>query len=150
VAALLSASASLFSALKLAGAVFLVVLGLRSLWAAARRGDAGAVPGPARPTGLAVRDAYVQGLVGNLLNPKAGVIFVAIVPQFIEPADGPLRIAAMNLAFVLMATTWLAAYGTAFARAATHFGPRVKRAVDGAAGMVMLALGARLAMERRP
>ena len=147
-AALLRESASLFAFLKLAGALFLVALGLRSLLAAARRTAAPDAAGPSRPAPLAARDAYVQGLVGNLLNPKAGVIFVAIVPQFIGPADGPARIAAMTLAFVVMVASWLAVYGTAVARAATHFGPRVRRALDGASGAVMVALGARLAVER--
>jgi len=149
VAALLAASATLFAGLKLAGALFLVVLGLRSLWAAARGAEGPAVPGPTRPAPLGVRDAYVQGLVGNLLNPKAGIIFVAIVPQFIAPADGPLRIAAMTAAFVVMVTGWLAVYGALVARAATRLGPRVRRALDGAAGAVMIALGVRLAVERR-
>jgi threonine/homoserine/homoserine lactone efflux protein len=77
------------------------------------------------------------------------VIFVAIVPQFIVPSDGPLRIAAMTAAFVVMVTAWLTVYGGVVARAATRFGPRVRRALDGAAGAVMVALGVRLAVERR-
>lgn len=148
-AALLAASATLFAGLKLAGALFLVFLGLRSLWAAARRAEAPAIPPSAPPAPLGVRDAYLQGLFGNLLNPKAGVIFVAIVPQFIVPSDGPLRIAAMTAAFVVMVTAWLTVYGGVVARAATRFGPRVRRALDGAAGAVMVALGVRLAVERR-
>lgn len=148
-AALLATSAALFAGLKLAGALFLVFLGLRSLWAAARRSEEPAVPASARPAPLGARDAYLQGLFGNLLNPKAGVIFVAIVPQFIEPSDGPLRIAAMTAAFVIMVTAWLTLYGAVVARAAARFGPRVRRALDGAAGTVMVALGVRLAVERR-
>jgi threonine/homoserine/homoserine lactone efflux protein len=51
-AALLAASATLFAGLKLAGALFLVFLGLRSLWAAARRAEASAVPTSAPPAPL--------------------------------------------------------------------------------------------------
>jgi threonine/homoserine/homoserine lactone efflux protein len=146
-AAALAASAVLFAAVKLAGAAFLVALGVRSLWAAARTKD---VPIDARHPGpVDVWGTFAQGLVGNLLNPKAGAIFVAVVPQFIEPTDPSARIAAMTGAFVLMVTVWLNGYGFLIARTARRFGPRIRRALDGAAGAFMVGLGVRLAVERR-
>ncbi len=147
VAAALAASAALFSGVKLAGAAFLVALGVRSLWAAVRTKN---VPSEAgQPTPVGVWGTFVQGLVGNLLNPKAGAIFVAVVPQFIEPTDAPVRLAAMTGAFVLMVTIWLNGYGFLVARAARRFGPRIRRALDAVAGSVMVGLGVRLAVERR-
>jgi threonine/homoserine/homoserine lactone efflux protein len=92
---------------------------------------------------------FVQGVAGNLLNPKAGAIFVAVVPQFIEPTDSAARLAAMTRAFVLMVTIWLNGYGFLVARATKHFGPRIRRFLDAVAGSVMIGLGVRLAMERR-
>jgi threonine/homoserine/homoserine lactone efflux protein len=146
-ASALAASAVLFSVLKLVGAAFLVALGLRSLWAAARPTDSprGAHP----PIPLNMKAAFAQGLLGNLLNPKAGAIFVAVVPQFIEPTDAPSRLAAMTGAFVVMVTVWLVVYGFLIARTAKRFGPAVRRALDGFAGAVMVGLGVRLAVERR-
>ena len=146
-AAALATSAALFTGVKLAGALFLVALGLRSLWAAARRAPQAGEPSRAAPAGA--RRLFAQGLVGNLLNPKAGAIFVAVVPQFIEPADPPFRIAAMTGAFVVMVTAWLNGYGFLVARAAARFGPRIRRLMDAAAGAVMVGLGVRLAVERR-
>lgn len=146
-ASALAASAVLFSVLKLAGAVFLVALGLRSLWAAARPPDTSGEARSSIPPGM--KAAFVQGLLGNLLNPKAGAIFVAVVPQFIEPEDPPSRLAAMTGAFVVMVTIWLVAYGLLVGRTARHFGPWIRRALDGVAGMVMVGLGVRLALERR-
>jgi len=150
-ASALAASASVYAALKLAGAVFLVVLGLRSLLGAARPAARSAEPPPAgestgRVTGPS---AFAQGLAGNLLNPKAGAIFVAVVPQFVAPGDSLARLAAMTGAFVVMVTVWLNVYGFAIARASARFGPGLRRALDGVAGAVMTALGARLAFERR-
>ena len=148
-ASALAASALLFSALKLAGALFLVILGVRSLLGAVRRGESSAEsrlrPAAASPG----RPAFAQGLIGNLLNPKAGAIFVAVVPQFIVPADPPARLAAMTVAFAVMVTVWLNAYGFMAARASARFGPRLRRALDGVAGAVMVGLGTRLALERR-
>lgn len=145
-ASALAASAAVFSALKLAGAVFLVVLGIRSLMSAARPADS---PAAQTPAGLRGGHAFAQGLVGNLLNPKAGAIFVAVVPQFTAPGDPLSRLAAMTGAFVIMVTVWLNMYGFAMARASTRFGPGLRRALDGIAGAVMAGLGARLAFERR-
>ncbi len=146
-ASALAASAVLFSALKLAGAAFLVALGLRGLRAAARPADVPAEAPPRAPLGR--RTAFTQGLLGNLLNPKAGAIFVAVVPQFIAPGDAPLRLAAMTGAFVVMVTVWLVVYGALIVRTAARFGPRIRRALDGVAGAVMVGLGVRLAVERR-
>jgi threonine/homoserine/homoserine lactone efflux protein len=95
-----------------------------------------------------MRAAFAQGLLGNLLNPKAGAIFVAVVPQFITPTDAPSRLAAMTGAFVVMVTVWLVVYGFLIARTARRFGPAVRRALDSFAGAVMVGLGVRLAMER--
>jgi threonine/homoserine/homoserine lactone efflux protein len=146
-AAALAASAMVFAGVKLAGAAVLVVLGVRSLWAAVRTGDMTSEAG--RPARGGVWATFVQGLVGNLLNPKAGAIFVAVVPQFVQPTDAPARLAAMTGAFVLMGTIWLNGYGFLVAKTATRFGPRIRRALDGLAGSVMVGLGVRLALGHR-
>ena len=146
-ASALAASAEVFSALKLAGALFLVVLGLRSLLAAARPEERTSERRASPP--LRGGHAFAQGLLGNLLNPKAGAIFVAVVPQFVQPGDPLTRLAAMTGAFVVMVTIWLNVYGLTIARASARFGPRVCRAMDAAAGAVMVGLGARLALAKR-
>jgi threonine/homoserine/homoserine lactone efflux protein len=94
VAAVLSASATVFTALKLAGAVYLVYLGVQSL-RSLRRGDAPAVA--AKPSGSPFR----QGLVTNLLNPKLAVLFTTLLPQFVshgDPAAKPARTTACSVA----------------------------------------------------
>jgi len=151
-ASALAASAVWFGALKLGGAVYLVALGVRSLLTAARPDRPAAA---ARPAGAGQDSrpkeggAFAQGLFGNLLNPKAGAIFVAVVPQFTAPGDPPARLAAMTAAFVVMVTVWLNVYGFAVARASARFGGSLRRVLDAAAGVVMIALGGRLALERR-
>lgn len=151
-ASALAASASAYSVLKLAGALFLVVLGIRSLLGAARSVDGTAAPRTTTGTHvgrLSDANAYVQGLAGNLLNPKAGAIFLAVVPQFTVPGDPLTRLAAMTGAFVVMVTVWLNIYGWLIARASARFGPGVRRAMDTVAGAVMVGLGARLALAKR-
>ncbi len=146
-ASALAASAVLFSVVKLAGAAFLVALGLRSLWAAARPKDASGEAGRRAPLGM--KTAFTQGVFGNLLNPKAAAIFVAVIPQFVASTDTPARLAAMTGAFVVMVTGWLIGYGFVIARTARRFGPGIRRALDGIAGAVMVGIGVHLAVERR-
>jgi threonine/homoserine/homoserine lactone efflux protein len=147
-AALLAASALAFTLLKTFGAAVLAAMGLRSLVAAARRGG----PAPENPpgdAGQAAAPAFLQGLMGNLLNPKAGAIFLTVVPQFVRPGDPAVRLAAMVVVFAAMVCAWLHLYGWLVARARRRFGGRLRRLLDGATGAVLLGLGARLATESR-
>jgi len=143
--ATLRASEVVFSALRLAGAAFLIALGLRSLWEAARKVEVLGAESNQVPTGSLA--AFVQGLVNNLLNPKAAAIFVAIVPQFIEDTDPPSRLIAMAVSFVLMVVIWLNGYGFLAARAAKRFGPKVHHFIEWMAGKVLLGIGVFLVVE---
>ena len=148
-AAVLATSATAYSVVRIAGAVVLGVLGLRSLLAAARGGPA-AQPSPAPPVSRGrAASAVLQGLLGNLLNPKAGAIFLSVVPQFVRPGDPALRLAAMVAVFALLVCAWLHLYGWLVARARLRFGARLRRALDGVTGAVLVGLGARLATEGR-
>jgi threonine/homoserine/homoserine lactone efflux protein len=88
--------------------------------------------------------------VGNLLNPKAGAIFATVMPQFIAPGDGPARFVLMLLAYECMLLGWLHVYGYLVSRAGqSRAGARVRRALEGVTGVILVGLGVRLALERR-
>jgi threonine/homoserine/homoserine lactone efflux protein len=142
VTAVVATSAEAFTAVKLVGAVVLVLLGLQSL-----RGhrEHGARPAPA--PGAPLRD----GLVTSLANPKLAVFFVALFPQFV-PDGAPvlpsaLLMAAMVVSFDLV---WYSALAYLVARARRAFveGPWLARA-QRFTGAVLVGLGVRLAFERR-
>ncbi len=142
IAAVVATSAEAFTAVKLVGAVVLVVLGLQSL--RGHRADP-ARPAPAR--GAPLRD----GLVTSLANPKLAVFFVALFPQFV-PDGAPvlpsaLLMAAMVVSFDLV---WYSALAYLVARARRAFveGPWLARA-ERFTGAVLVGLGVRLAFERR-
>jgi RhtB (resistance to homoserine/threonine) family protein len=147
VAFLLERSATAFTVLKLAGAGYLIYLGLRSLLGDSRPiSTPSSGPAPA----LADRSALGQGLLNNLLNPKAGAFFVTVLPQFVTPADVPSRLVLMMLAYEVMVVAWLVAYGVVVSRARRRLvGSRIQRWMERATGTVLLALGVRLAFERR-
>jgi threonine/homoserine/homoserine lactone efflux protein len=149
-AALLVASEPAFLALKLAGAAYLVYLGAQALLGALRGvGRATPAVGPARrPGGLA---PFRQGVLSNLANPKMAVFFTSLLPQFAPSGRASfLALLALGLVFSCMTILWLTAYALAVARAGDLLRrPRVRRALDAVTGAVLVALGVRLATERR-
>ena len=140
--AVLLASAPLFMAIRIAGAAYLVLLGVQALVAAIRgahRVDADAAP--RRP-----RAPYRQGVLSNLGNPKMAVFFTSLLPQFGSSFAAML---ALGLVFATLTLVWLSAYAVAVAKA-TNFLQRswVRRAIDAVTGLVLVALGLRVATER--
>ena len=146
VATLLAASAVAFTALKLAGAAYLVYLGITSF----RGHDKTAVNGAGDRPGLTHQRAFLQGLLSALLNPKLGVFFLTLLPQFIAPGDpATLRVFQLALLFDLIGITWLLTYSTmlgAIGAALSRPGPQ--RAMRYLTGTVLIGLGARVAIER--
>ena len=142
VAAVLNASAEVFTAVKLAGAAYLIWLGLQAI----RHAGAQEQPGRSRSG-----SPFRQGLFCNLLNPKAGIFFTALLPQFVSPQDPALLVSLLMTA--IAATTslgWLSVYATVVPRAGDVLRrPPVRRALDRATGVVLIGLGVRLALTRR-
>ncbi len=151
-AALLNASATAFTVLKLAGGAYLVYIGLQTIWQTRQRA-AGNDPtvqaaGAARITG---RQAYRQGLLSNLLNPKIGVFFTSFLPQFVSVDEPALpKLAFLGLIQIVIGIVWLAWYVQLVVKAGDLLRrPRVRRWLDRATGAVLIGLGLRLATERR-
>jgi threonine/homoserine/homoserine lactone efflux protein len=136
--AVLLASEPVFTALRIAGAAYLVYLGAEALLAAVR-GRKVATDGP-RP-----RARYRQGLLSNLGNPKMVVFFTSLLPQFASSFGGML---VLGLVFASITLAWLTLYAFAVARAKTVLlRTRVRRAFDALAGLVLVGFGVRLASE---
>jgi threonine/homoserine/homoserine lactone efflux protein len=147
VVALLAASEPVFRTLKLVGAAYLVYLGAQSLWAAiARRthGHAVRASAPLSP-GRALR----QGVLSNLGNPKMAVFFASLLPQFAPAGSASFAVLlALGFLFCAMTFVWLTFYAVAVARLGRLMTGTVRRALDAVTGVVLIALGLRLATER--
>jgi len=140
--AVLRASQPAFTALRLAGAAYLVFLGLQALLAAVRRRSHEPRHAPEATRGSSLR----QGLVSNLANPKMAVFFTSLLPQF---GTAFTTLLALGLFFSLLTGLWLAAYAVAAARARRLLArERFRRAVDAVTGVVLVALGLRVAGRR--
>ncbi|MDQ3104714.1 MAG: LysE family translocator [Actinomycetota bacterium] len=148
--ALLAASAEAFTVVKLIGAGYLLYMGVQSLRAAAARAhDVGA-----GLTGTAAeqlgRQAFRQGLLTNVLNPKIAAFFLAFLPQFVTPAtSATAQTALLGAIFITMSVVWLAAVVRG-ASAASRLLSRdsVRRRLDAVAGVVFLGFAGRLALAR--
>jgi threonine/homoserine/homoserine lactone efflux protein len=151
IAVLLEDSVFAFSVFKFAGAAYLGYLGLRSLIASFKTSKQANVTTPTPQTKcLSEGVAFRQGLLSNLLNPKAGAIFATTLPQFINPGDSPTRLVLMLLAYEAILLIWLHLYGYLVSRAGqSRFGTRVRAILQGVTGVVLLTLGVRLAFEQK-
>ncbi|MGI8586057.1 MAG: LysE family translocator [Thermoleophilaceae bacterium] len=152
-AALLSASATAFLVVKVAGATYLVALGVLALRRALRGGPAGGAGGVASAPARHPRrgSAFRQGLVSNLLNPKIAVFYTTVLPQFIAPGDPALAVSLVLVVIhVCLTLAWLSGYAYAVARAGEVLRrPIVRRALDALTGAVLVGLGVRLAFVQR-
>jgi threonine/homoserine/homoserine lactone efflux protein len=139
--AVLLASAPLFTAIRIAGAAYLVLLGAQSLVAAVRGSRA---PHAGRPQRR--RAPYRQGVLSNLGNPKMAVFFTSLLPQFGSSFAGML---GLGLVFGSLTLVWLGAYAVAVAKASGFLQrSAVRRALDALTGVALVAIGVRVAAER--
>ena len=147
--ALLSASAELFTVIKLMGALYLVYLGISLL----RQGTSSSVasePAVSLPA-LSYGRIFRQGLLTNLLNPKVALFFLAFVPQFIAP-DAPQKALAfivLGCIFNINGMIWchLLAFSTAYASRKVRLPARLGRWLNRLMGGLFVGLGIKLAAE---
>lgn len=149
-AALLAASEVGFMILKIVGALYLVYLGVSMIVATIRRKKDEHVDAPARPMGSRWA-AFGRGALTNLLNPKVGVFYIAIIPQFIPDGVAPLAMGLLlALVHVVESIVWFTAliFAAHLARRWLQ-NPRVARWIDRVTGGVLIGFGALLVVESR-
>ena len=147
VSALVMASAEAFTMLKLAGALYLVWLGIKAIREAHQ-------PFEARPVRTGAARAFREGIVVEALNPKTAAFFLAFLPQFVDPAAGPiwLQFAVLGLISVALNTAVdvVVAMLASRARSIAMGRPAMLRRLRTAAGSLIAALGLALLFARRP
>lgn len=146
--ALLTASTMAFTALKWAGAAYLLYLGARLILKPRRTLalDAGPAPRDGGPL-----HALRRGLFTNLLNPKVGVFYVSFLPQFTPPGVAMAPYVFMLACIhVVMGLAWSGALIAATAPIGRYMARSgVVTVMDRLTGCVFIAFGARLALSRR-
>jgi threonine/homoserine/homoserine lactone efflux protein len=142
---ILASSAEAFTIVKLAGAAYLAYLGVQAIRSSFRHDTA-----ELRPSRRGA-NPFLQGVFSNVLNPKVAVFYLTFLPQFMSLGDKVLvRSLAFAVAHGLMGIAWLTAYAYVVSRISAALGRAgVGRWLERVTGGVLIALGARLALERR-
>jgi len=159
IGAVLVASSELFFLIKWAGALYLIVLGIKMLFShdggiASGQEEQPAEAARAAPPGTAMprrAAAFTHGLVTQGANPKAIVFFTSLLPQFIDPAAGvPGQIAILGISSILIELVVLSLYIAACHRARYLMRrPGPARALNRSGGLLLIGAGAGLAALRR-
>ncbi|MER7878452.1 LysE family translocator [Streptomyces solisilvae] len=146
-AAVLAASATAYTVVKLAGAAYLVFLGIQAL-IHSRRGrtriaDTLPAPLPSAPVGSPWR----TGLVSNIFNPKIAVFYTGLLPTLAPPGLSPhICMALLVLIHVMLTAVWLGSYVMLLAKARAFFQkPSVRRVMDWITGVVLIGFGLKVA-----
>jgi threonine/homoserine/homoserine lactone efflux protein len=149
IGAVVERSVAVFMALKLAGALYLIYLGIQAL----RHRDELGASLTAKTEPKSIRRIAADGFLVGLSNPKAIVFFIAVLPQFVDQSAGhvPEQMLLLGAIFAAIAvvcdSTWALVAGTA--RSWMARSPRRMATVGGAGGLVLIGIGASLAVSGR-
>ncbi len=150
VAVIFQTSALAFSLLKYVGAAYLIYLAWQAFFASAQNGEADAEAGGG---GGSFWKLYGRGIIMNITNPKVSIFFLAFLPQFADPARGPVALQILLLGGLFILATILV-FG-AIAVLAGSLGQwlsrskRVQNVMNKLAGTVLLGLALKLATTKR-
>ncbi|KLU22753.1 lysine transporter LysE [Caballeronia mineralivorans PML1(12)] len=145
VAALLKSSPTAFEAVKLAGAAYLVWIGIKAIRS---KGLSSAHERPSQPLAVVFR----QSVIGNLLNPKVTLFFIVFLPQFVNPHGGQsvmLQMFELGGVFMLQTVAVFSVFGVAAGMIGAYLKrrPRVGVWLDRLAGATFIGLGIRVALK---
>ncbi len=149
VSALLATSAMAFAIVKYVGAAYLLYLGIKALRS---KGSNLTIP-QEKVLAITPWQAFQQGVMVDVLNPKVALFFMAFLPQFIRPQHGPTALQLLTLGFLVVVTAIIVevSFALAAARATQFFRarPGISRWLDRALGSILIGLGIRLALTRQ-
>lgn len=150
IGALVTASPAIFEAVRWMGAIYLAFLGVKALRnALAPQAEHAARSLPEQSLAAVFRD----GIVTSLLNPKMSAFYLAVLPQFANPALGSVGLQMFLLGCIhnILGTIYLVAIGSGAGRAAAMMASTsFRRWLDAAAGTFFVGLAIRLALQERP
>ena len=150
--ALLAASATAFTVIKFVGAIYLIYLGVRLIFA---KPAADQAAGEARAAGApkSLRQLFLQGFWTNVLNPKVVLFFVSFFPQFVTTGSDHKVLAFLTLGvvFVVMSLIWSCFIAWIAGSVTRRFSgkPLVKKWLDRGVGSAFVGLGLKLATASR-
>lgn len=148
VSAVLATSALAFTVVKYVGAAYLIYLGVQALRSAGSR----FAPSTTAPAAGSAWQAFRQGVLIDVLNPKVAIFFMAFLPQFVRPEVGSTmaQLVGLGALVIVVAIVVETAFVLTAARATEFFRSHRRASVwlDGLLGSVLIGLGVRLALSQ--
>ena len=150
ISVILVRSATLFNFVKIIGAIYLVWLGISSIYSAIKYKNSFILAqGTIAKEELYPAKSFREGLFSNVLNPKPAIFYLAFFPQFINPGD-PVFIKTMFLASIQFAIgiSWLVMLSFFVSRIKNYIGkPSIKRILDTLSGSILIAFGIKIGLQ---
>ncbi|WP_423017837.1 LysE family translocator [Undibacterium sp. Di27W] len=150
--ALLATSATAFTIVKLAGAAYLLYVGVSMLISKAKSAEQKQAGNTSQPL-LSHRKIFMQGFLTNVLNPKVAIFFLAFVPQFIaaDASNKPLALIVLGCIFNFNGMIWchFLAVSTAFARQRMRVNQAVTLWLNRFIGLMFVSFGIKLALSNK-
>ncbi|WML58666.1 LysE family translocator [Neobacillus sp. PS2-9] len=147
--AIIMKSALVFSVFKYVGAVYLMYLGIKTLWSLRKKEDEAGVELNTKSQ-FGNTSCFKQGFLTNLLNPKVAVLFLTFLPQFVDPGSSTfLPFLIMGITYTAMTAMWSFTYVYLINRISTFMKkPKTQNIIEGLTGTILIGFGIRLFLEK--
>jgi RhtB (resistance to homoserine/threonine) family protein len=147
--AIIVKSALLFSVFKYVGAVYLIYLGVKTLWSLKKR-DAAASVEMNTDKQFVNTSCFKQGFLTNILNPKVAVFFLTFLPQFVDPGSNTfIPFLIMGITYTVLTSVWFLLYVYLINQISAFMKrPKAQNMIEGITGTILIGFGIKLALEK--
>ncbi|MGG0550362.1 LysE family translocator [Priestia megaterium] len=147
--AIIAKSALLFSIFKYVGAVYLIYLGVKSLWTLRNKEKVETIETIAKNK-YKNKSSFKQGFLTNLLNPKIAVFFLTFLPQFVNPGSHTfMPFLILGITYIVLTVVWYLFYIYLLNQISAFMKkPKTQKFIEGITGTILIGFGIKLALEK--
>lgn len=147
--AIIVKSALLFSVFKYVGAVYLIYLGIKTLWSLRKKEEAASVEMNTKSQ-VVNTSCFKQGFLTNILNPKVAVFFLTFLPQFVDAGSNTfIPFLLMGITYTVLTAVWFLLYVYLINQISAFMKkPKTQNMIEGITGTILIGFGIKLALEK--
>jgi len=147
--AIIAKSALLFSIFKYIGSVYLIYLGIKSLWTLRNKNTTETIE-PIAKSKYKNESSFKQGFLTNLLNPKIAVFFLTFLPQFVNPGSHTfMPFLILGITYIVLTVVWYLFYIYLLNQISSFMKkPKTQKVIEGITGTILIGFGIKLALEK--
>ncbi|MGO4889496.1 LysE family translocator [Anaerobacillus sp. MEB173] len=147
--AIIVKSALLFSVFKYVGAVYLLYLGIKTLWSLRKKEEAATVNMNTKSQ-FENTSCFKQGFLTNILNPKVAVFFLTFLPQFVDSGSNTfIPFLIMGITYTVLTSIWFLLYVYLINQISAFMKkPKTQNIIEGITGSILIGFGIKLALEK--